>query len=341
MKKNFHRKSLSCAIIACIVAVIAFALTHRMQVFLRMLRSFRPPGFFDPIPVALHASLCVLAIAVLICIVYILVRRLGKHVLAGFLILTIMINTTWMLAAFGVRELNRHSYRRETERMIQRQAEMLEERKSRLAPIVWTIFPEAEFSIIELTTFVELHGYSFWEMPDMEEEMETWRQLQSEIRRSHPESISICYHFEGNPRRFASIILNSRIWAGEPKLFFSSYGMDSEVLDYYAGLLREHLSSHYDDFYIENWGWCLSVRIYETITREEMPAHEEIWQDFIYTHDINTELVTFDIIYRHHDTWVGSRKYDLQRSSWASTDYRETWTTLVTKAADRLKVPTL
>jgi hypothetical protein len=181
---------------------------------------------------------------------------------------------------------------------------------------VWRIYPNAEFymdyqgsfgDVVHRHAVIKLGGFRYEHQPDFDEEKSKWREItQSVYFRDFPHRLSVRYYFENTRNSFAFIRLS------DFTLFYSPLGMSEDGFAYLSPLLEDYISLFHNNFSV--WtDWRFRVTIYKELSSEDEEYEEEMWQNFVKSHNINTELVEIVVTYRQADA---GRHYNVRQNRW-------------------------
>ena len=312
LKKIFSKRIFKIALVTYILVALAFFIgyvTYSGGSFVSFGPSFSGMALsFLATPFILIGS-----------IIYIIAKKQTiAYALIGYLILTVGVggvSISSVIARERREEVARVQQWQEWQITTRQAVEFVE---NAIGDDVWKVYPYAEFYVqylggygdnIRWNVFIKLGGFRFEYQLDFDEEISNWREIvQSASFRNFPHRISVRYYFEDTRNHFASISLSSLT------LSYSPLGMSEDGFVYLTLILEDYLSRFHDDFSI--WAdWQLWVEIYTELSYEDEASEEEMWQNFVELHNVNTELVQITALYRLCYVFAG-RTYDVGRHRW-------------------------
>jgi len=240
-------------------------------------------------------------------IVYILVWIKSRHVLIGYLILTVVVSGVAGGTVFTINKLLNSVHDRQTAEKTQQQIDYV---YGTIAPVILDKYPNAQFKMDQFGVVVNLDGYKYQAQPNPNDEIAKCIEMkQNPIFSNYPYNIRIDYYFENTNDNFAS-------------LFFDDYsfnyyclGMSKEALEQLAAVLQEYLKNYHSDFIIES-DYSISVSINQPLQSDDEAAETKLWHEFVRINDINTELVEITVAYRHPDNPSSARQYNVRQDRW-------------------------
>jgi len=309
LKKIFSKRTFIITGITYILVILVFLIGYF---------TYSGGGFFSFGPEFSGIALSLLATPFILggSIIYIIVKKQNIiYVLIGYLILTVGIGSV-SVGYVTERDRQREIHNRQQWQETTRQAIAFIE--NTIGEDVRRVYPDAEFYVqymsgygddIRWDAFIRLGGFRFGNQPNFDEEISNWREItQSASFRDFPHRISVRYYFENAQHSFASILLSNFT------LRYFTLGMSGDGFAYLTPILEDYLSNFHDDFSI--WtDWRFRVTIHKELSREDELNEEEMWQNFVRLHNINTELVEIVVSYRLYDVFA-ERFYNVSQNRW-------------------------
>jgi len=299
--KNIFSKS---AIIIAGVTFFLLAVAYLIGLNVKTSNGFLAlPRKVDAAILALLVSPFVIGLS----IIYISVWLKSRHVLAGYLILTVVVCGVVIGTAFTINKLIHYANDRRVAEQTRQQNDYIQ---NTIAPIILSEYPNAQLYMDQFGVVVRLDGYTYQDQPDVNDEIARCIEMkQNPVFNDYPHRIRVDYYFENAGHNFASLNFD------DYSFYYYCLGMSKVSLEQLAATLQVFLENYHSDFIIE-FDYSLNISINLAWQSDYEIAEAKLWQEFVRINDINTELVEITAVYRHTDNASITRSYNVRQDLW-------------------------